>query len=228
MATNKHLFQPTALKFSDFDLTRLEEGEDAGKLCLSLKGLFTDKSCKLSLDNPTLRNEEGFHTTIENDRDPYTSVNLYQGIKKHFPTDWAGTILRRSAPTKVLKKRRKELGDGAFIPCADLTDWGKFGANYISTTVIKEIAHRCGFNNPDKCTAHGRRAAGITNLVSSGTVSTAQIQTSARHKSATTNVKYQEWDHKAQAQRHKAQQYNPKEFNVRVPTDLVEYCFVDF
>jgi hypothetical protein len=194
-----YLLQPTALKFSDFDLSRLEDGEDAGKLCLSLKGLFTDKSCKLSLDNPTLRNEEGFHTTIENDRDPYTSVNLFLGIRRHYPTDWAGTILRRAAPAKVLKKRRKQIEKGTFLPCADLTDHGKFGANYISSTVIKEIAHRCGFVNPDKCTAHGRRAAGITNLVSSGTVSTAQIQTSARHKSATTNVKYQEWDHKAQA-----------------------------
>jgi AraC-like DNA-binding protein len=206
--------QPTQLKFSDFDLFRLEEGVDVGKLCLSLQGLFTDKSCKISMDNPALRNEEGFHTTIKNDRDPFTTVNLFQGIKKHFPTDWAGTILRRSAPIKVLKKRQKELGAGAFIPSADLTDWGKFGANYISSTVIKEIAHRCGFTNPEKCTAAGRHAAGITNLVSSGTVSTAQIQTSARHKSAVTNIKYQEWDTKAQAQRHKAQQYDPTAFNV--------------
>jgi hypothetical protein len=65
LATNKHLFQPTALRFFDFDLTRLEEGEDAGKLCLSLRGLFTDKSYKLSLDNPTLRNEEDFHTKLK-------------------------------------------------------------------------------------------------------------------------------------------------------------------
>jgi hypothetical protein len=206
--------QPTKLRFSDFDVFRLEEGDDAGKLCLSLRGFFTDKSCKLSLDNPTLRNEEGFHTTIENDRDPYTTVNLFLGIKRHYPTDWAGTILRRAAPAKELKKRQKIAGESGFVMHADLSDHGVFGANYISSTVIKEIVHRCGFTNPEKCTAAGRRAAGITNLVSSGTVSTAQIQTSARHKSAVTNIKYQEWDTKAQSMRHKAQQYDPTAFNV--------------
>ena len=126
------LLQPMQLKFSDFDLFRLEEGEDTGKLCLSLKGLFTDKACKLSLDNPTLRREEGFHTAIENDRDPYTSVNLFLGIKRHYPTGWADTILHRATPSKVLKKRWKELGESAFLPCADLTQHSVFGGNYIS------------------------------------------------------------------------------------------------
>jgi AraC-like DNA-binding protein len=206
--------QPIQLKFSDFDLFRLEEGDDAGKLCLSLRGLFTDKSCKLSLDNPTLRNKEGFHTTIKNDQDPYTMVNLFLGIKRHYPTGWAGIILRHPSPGKELKKRRKKVGESGFVMCANSTNHGVFGANYISSTVVKEIAHRCGFTNPEKCTAASRRAAGITNLVSSGTVSTAQIQTAARHKSAVTNIKYQEWDTKAQLMRHKAQQYDPTAFNV--------------
>ena len=204
------MLQPASLKFTDFDLHRLAEGEDAGKLCLSLKGLFTDKSCKLSLDNPVLRDEEGFHTAIENQGDAFTAINLFLGIKKHFPSGWAGTILRRPAPEKVLRKLRKK-ANGSFLQCADLADNGAFGTNY-ANSVIKDIAFRCGFDNPERCTAAGRRRAGITKLVSSGIVPVSQVQTSARHKSATTNAGYHCKNHKAQALRHRAQQYNPTEY----------------
>jgi hypothetical protein len=54
------------VSYTNFELYCLAEGNDAGKLCLSLKGLFTSKSCKLVLDNPILYDEEGFHTVIEN------------------------------------------------------------------------------------------------------------------------------------------------------------------
>jgi hypothetical protein len=39
-----------------------------------------------------------------------------------------------------------------------------------------------------------------------------QVQTSARHKSATTNAGYHCENHKAQALQHRAQQYNPAEY----------------
>jgi hypothetical protein len=117
------MLQPASLKFTNFDLYCLAEGEDAGKLCLSLKGLFTDKSCKLLLDNPVLHDEEGFHTAIENLGNAFTAINLFLGIKKHLPSGWAGTILCRPAPEKVLRKLQKN-ANGSFVPCADLADNG--------------------------------------------------------------------------------------------------------
>ncbi len=159
--------------------------------------LHWDKSCKLALDNPTLHDEEGFHTVIEDRGDPFTAINLFLGIKKHYPTGWAGTMLRRPAPEKILRKLRKNV-NGSFIPCANLADNGAFGTNY-ANSVIKEIAHRCNFDNPNRCTKAGRRHAGITTLVSSGIVPASQVQTSARHKSATTNAGYHCKNHKAQA-----------------------------
>ena len=195
--------QPASLKFTNFELYRLAEGNDAGKLCLSLpffEGLFTNKSYKLALDNPTLRDEEGFHTVIEDRGDPFTAINLFLGIKKHYPTGWAGTILRRPAPEKVLRKLRKNV-NGSFIPSADLADNGAFGTNY-ANSVIKDIAHRCGFDSPNRCTAAGRHHSKITSLVSSGIVPALQVQTSARHMSATTNASYHCKNHKAQALRH--------------------------
>ena len=87
--------QPTGLKKQDFTIYIKTEGKYAGRKCLKLKGLNTDKTVKLSLSNATLRDEEGFHDMIEDPEDPLCLVDLFIRLMRHFPSNWNGTILRR-------------------------------------------------------------------------------------------------------------------------------------
>jgi hypothetical protein len=199
--------QPTSLRFTDFDLYVKTHGPNAGKKCLSLKGLSTDKTHKLSLSNNTLRDETGFHDIVENILDKFCPVSLYIEFQRHFPPNWCGTFLRRPVPAKELKKLKPDAS--GFVSIADLADKGKMGKNY-PTQVCQSVAKRIGLENPMKHTASGRRRSGITKLVSSSeNVPSSEILLSARHKSALTNAGYQAANEEAHAKRHRAMMYLP-------------------
>jgi hypothetical protein len=145
-----------------------------------------DKTWKITLDNPSVRNEPGFHDMIECPNDPLCLIKLFQLVRSHFPDDWAGTILRRKASLKQLRMRPKD--SVGFIKQAGLEPNDRWGTNY-PNKVTKEVAKRIGLVNYGKHTAQSRRHSGITHMVSSKViVPSSEVVTSARHKSALTNA----------------------------------------
>lgn len=178
--------QPSSLTFDDFNLYVKQGGPNAGLKCLELLSKNTDKSHKLSLGNYSLRDEKGFHDQIEDPNDPLCIVYLFGCLRRHYPSDYTGTIFHHQLNEKKIKKLKMTRDSEGFMPMADLTS--PFGKNYYNI-VCKAVATRCGLDNPEKHTAASRRRSGITQLVSSDVVvPSSEIMISARHKSAITNA----------------------------------------
>ena len=173
-----------------------------------MKSLKTEKTRQLSLSNTERRDESGFHDMVANPDDSLCIVRIFKAIRSHYPIKYTGTILRRSLPEKALKKMRKSMSEGSFVPMADLSGRGKFGKNY-TTVVCRKVANRCGFDNPQKHTAAGRRRTGITQLVSADVVvPSSELLIASRHKSALTSAKYQAANENAHAKRYEATMYS--------------------
>ena len=197
--------EPTSLRFSDFRLYVKLEGPYAGRECLSLNGLNADKTMKLTLQNPILRNEDGFHDMIAVPEDPLCIVKLFKMYRRHFPENFAGTILRREVPRKYLKNLPVH-SDG-FQPRADtVTNGGAFGINYVGK-ICEMVQQRCHLEG--KRTAAGRRRAGITQQSCAGIVPQAELMKSARHRSIATTAEYQAKNEISHSLRHKAMAYDP-------------------
>jgi hypothetical protein len=202
-----------------------QSGPYIGRECLNLKSLKTEKTRKLNLSNTERRDETGFHDMVANPNDTLCIVRIYKILRSHYPEDYKGSILRRPLPQKEVDILQKFLGKGKFVPMADLSKKGKFGKNY-TTTVCRRVAARCGFENPEKHTAAGRRRTGITELVSSDTeVPSSELLISSRHKSVITSAKYQASNENAHAKRYQATMYDePKKGTVL----YVLLCYVLF
>lgn len=199
--------QPISLTFEDFEIYVKQIGPFIGRECLNLKSLKTEKALKLSLTNTERRNESGFHDMIANPGDPLCIVRIFKLLRRHYPDDFKGSILRRSLPQKEIKKLRKNAKAGTFLPMADLAPKGKFGKNY-PTKVCRRVAARCGFDNPQKHTGAGRRRTGITELVSSEVeVPSSELLTASRHKSIEMSARYQAGNENAHAKRYQATLY---------------------
>jgi hypothetical protein len=175
--------------------------------------MHAEKVQSLGIDKPTVRDEKGLHDMISSPDDPFCIVKLYKFfVEVAFPVGYKGRFFRRQAPDKELIKRRKDTRDALakgnvlkFFE-ADLTNNGVFGKNYFSV-VTKRMAARCGFTDPERHTARSKRRSGISSLASSD-VPSAEIEGSARHKSAATNALYQKPNEATHAKRYEAQFYN--------------------
>ena len=197
--------EPTSLRFSDFVLGVKREGPYSGREYLELKGLRTDKTRKLTLQNPVLRDEQGFHDMVADDNDPHCIVKLFKLFRRHFPSDYGGTILRRQVPRKHLR-RIPPHADG-FQPMADtVTNTGAFGINYISK-ICENVVLRCKLEG--KRTPAGRRRSGISQQSFAGYVPANELVTSARHKSVMTTTEYQAKNEASHSLCHKAMMYDP-------------------
>jgi hypothetical protein len=211
------LYQPTALRFSDLVLAVKQSGDFIGRECLNLLTFKDEKAHKLSLGNPSLRFEPGYHDMIADPTDRLCIVSIYKAYKKHFPEDYTGPFLRRPRPAKEINQERRRnkqnKEEDKFIMFADLAAKGKFGKNY-TTKICNEVAQMAGLEDSRgrtdmKFTGAGRRRAGITAMVSAKEeVPSGELQTSARHKSATTNAGYQAANEGAHSRRYKALMYD--------------------
>ena len=195
------------MTFDDFEIKVKQAGPFIGRECLNLKSLKTEKARKLSLTNTERRDENGFHDMVANPDDVLCIVKIFKALRRHYPKDYKGMILRRSIPMKEVKFLSKSSKE-SFIPMADLSEKGKFGKNY-TTEVCRRVARCCGFEDPEKHTAAGRRRTGITELVSSDVeVPSSELLLASRHKSVGMSSRYQAGNENAHAKRYQASMFN--------------------
>lgn len=141
---------------------------------------------------------------LENPNDPFCVVKLHEELLRRYKRaqpGYTGRIFRR--PVKK---------GGVIFNMPNMKDNGVVGKNQFSA-MTRKVAHRTGMTNPDKCTAGGRRRAGITNLANlANAVPEAERMRMARHKCPSTHAKYQEVSEEMKNQRYKAMFYNPEKF----------------
>ena len=160
-----------------------------------------EKTRKIDFHNPYNREDTGYHDVVANPDDEFCTVKLY----KFYVTNWldpdlppSAKFFRRQAPRKEIRNRRK---NDLFFESGE-----PFGVNYFNQLMVS-MAHDCGFNNPDRCTAHGRRKEGISKLANSG-VEDKVILNSARHNHLSTNMIYRKPDAKTIAMKNEILMYN--------------------
>ena len=70
---------------------------------------------------------------------------------------------------------------------------------------MKEMAHRCGFTNPTRCTGQGKRSEGISRMVNSKeAIPIAESMRASRHDSVSAHLGYVEPDEEAHSKRYRA------------------------
>ena len=191
---------------TDVEVFKKTKGPNKGKLAIRIKGLRVDKSYKLSICNPELRNsgEADYDKVVQNKADKYCPVFLHQELTRRYNAvhpGYSGRVFRRA-----VRKGGKTLN----IP--NMKENGVIGKNRFSI-MTKSIAHRCKMTKPDKCTSGGRRRAGITQLANKANgVSEAARMHAARHSCPSTHAKYQERSEECQAQRSFAMEYRPEDY----------------
>ena len=98
-----------------------------------------------------------------------------------------GRFFRRRAPQKVIDQRRKK---NDFCEIDLSTPNGHLGANQF-TKYTRRMAIRCRFENPERCTAHGKRKEGVSAMVNAKeSVDDEVHRKSSRHKSIASNLRY--------------------------------------
>ena len=79
-----------------------------------------------------------------------------------------------------------------------------WGGSYF-TSKMKELAVRCGFSNPTRCTGQGKRAEGISRMVNSKEfIPLCESMRVARHDSVDAHLGYAEPDDEAHDKRYRA------------------------
>lgn len=129
--------QPSSLTFDDFNLYVKQNGPNTGLKCLELLCKNSDKTHKLSLENSSLRDEQGFHDHIEDPNDPLCIVRLFGFLHRHYPSDYTGTVFHHQLCEKQVKKLKMTRDSDGFMPMADLSS--PFGRNFYSK-VCKAVA----------------------------------------------------------------------------------------
>ena len=146
------------------------------------------KNEKLSLKNPFSTDSPEDHEIPSDPSDPLDFVKIF----KHYrfvlgPVHPFGRFFRRRAPQKVLDKRRKK---NDFTEIDLTTPNGHLGANQF-TKYTRRMAVRCRFENPERCTAHGKRKEGVSAMVNAKEVMDDEVhRKSSRHKSISSNLRY--------------------------------------
>lgn len=138
----------------------MSKGEYAGRAVLQLKdfGKATnaDKTNKLSLGNPYVRDESGYHLIFGNPQDPFCCVKLYDFYtEKHLiPAMKLANRTPKEQPFFVRHASGKELKRrvGLGLTCEAGTHRNnKWGEHYFPIA-IRNLAVRCGFDNAEKYT----------------------------------------------------------------------------
>ena len=115
-------------------------------------------------------------------------------------TEASGRLFRRAYSASELKRRLK-IGD---------TRQMGFENNYVIgkqsfSKYTKAMAERCGFVNPERHTAHGKRKEGISAMSNAvDTLDGKMIMTSARHKSEKLSFKYRKPNDVSREKKYKA------------------------
>ena len=162
-----------------------------------------EKTRKIDFLNPYNREEVGYHDVVANPDDAFCTVKLY----KHYVTNFldpdlppTAKFFRRRAPRKEIRNRQNR---NLFFESGE-----PFGQNYFNQLMVT-MAHDCGFTNPSRCTAHGRRKEGISKLANSG-VEEKVILNAARHNHVNTNMIYRKPDATTIASKNLSLMYNPQ------------------
>lgn len=150
---------------TDWEEGIVPDGILKGRPFLSYKGSAEDRTLKLSTKNTAIREDNGLQRIVEDPDDPYSTYKLIKYLwKHHLPEGWTGFMFLRPASVKTMDTRKET---GATFT-ADIGKRGKYGKNQPSA-IFKRLAHRCGFENPDRFTGRGARRTGLSNSVKGGT-----------------------------------------------------------
>jgi hypothetical protein len=160
------------------------------------RGLVDDKTLKIGLGaNVTMRNDEFVFVVVEDPKDPiWSTYACLNRLLKHLPSTWQQHIFVSKAPQKVLKIRRRNNDfSEAWWDLVDdkkggMKPAGKLGKNK-PTILFRELAERCGFNNPQRFTSRAARRTGISKMGKAG-VNQHIINQKARHADTSTNKLY--------------------------------------
>jgi hypothetical protein len=200
--------QPANLMYSDFTLDFQKGGPFDGRRFLQLNSFGAagnaDKTCKLSLGNPYIRDASGYYKIYENPGDKFCLIKLYvYYVTEHLLPAMAHEgkedhwFFIRRAPQKVLNERRKKFSLKTEAGLHHNQKWGE--QNF--SVQMKKLAERCGFEKASEYTMRSNRQAGITKLASSS-LATNNVMQAARHASVEANRLYQvenEDDHVARS-----------------------------
>jgi hypothetical protein len=160
----------------------MTEGDFKGLEYVELKATQDLKGNKLSLKNisSALEKEQNFLKIPNDPNNPFCLYNLLHRQVFDFLPEviTQDRILRREAPKKLLKKWVISGEKYRADPGAN----GVWGQNYPNTVAVK-LAKLCGYDNPTKCTAHGRRKCSASALANSKeNISNAEQRNRTRHK----------------------------------------------
>ena len=182
-------FQPASIDCSNWELFTKQNGKYKGRECVRLMlDVNVSKNEKLTLKNPYSNDSPEDHEIPSDPSDPLDFVKIYKHYRYTLgPVKPFGRFFRRRAGRKTIDKRRKK-NDFTEI---DLTSPnGHLGANQF-TTYTKRMAVRCNFENPDRCTAHGKRKEGVSAMVNAKEAVDDEVhRKSSRHKSISSNLRY--------------------------------------
>jgi hypothetical protein len=160
------------------------------------RGLVDDKTLQIGLgSNTTLRDEEFVFVVVEDPKDPiWSTYACLTRLLEHLPSPWRYHIFVNKAPNKVLKIRRRnnDFTEAWWDLVSDtkggLKPAGKLGKNK-PTTLFRDLAERCKFNNPHRFTSRAARRSGISQMGKAG-VNQHIINQKARHSDTSTNKLY--------------------------------------
>ena len=160
-----------------------------------------DKIQKLTLSNTSFQLNGEDHEIREDPKDPLCAIKVFEHFWYVFAgSNYQGRIFRRRASVKEIKRRqlvgdRREMGFDMHHA---------IGKNSLSNYTVS-MAKRCGFDNPDRNTAHGKRKEGISAMSNAKeAVDGKLIMASSRHKCERLNYKYRKPNDIAMEKKYKA------------------------
>ena len=158
------------------------QGPLYGLPCVELMRDF-DKTCSLSLANPTVRTNGARLIYVHNQNDPLLLYTLLRKYSEMCPPTQTTFYCYKKTDTTMDRERR--LGDTRY--CSNKNK--PKGYKQIKT-FGQEIARRCGLSEWMKCTNHTWRAFGITRMANDDRVSISEAMGAARHASASAHQAY--------------------------------------
>jgi hypothetical protein len=168
----------------------MKEGEYKGIDCVGLRPTKHMKNNAITMQNNVIDEPTGdqkFQWIPDIPGDEYCFYKLiHRHVFEYLPPDAQDLrIFRREAPNKLLKKWKKFGLSWRANPAKN----GVYGKNYINVQ-LKALAHICNYENPDRCTAHGKRKYAVSALVnSSENIASKEVCNRTRHKSDSVNRK---------------------------------------
>ena len=184
--------EPSSILVEDFEVGIWQIGACKGIMFVRLKEDYGgQKNRALSLKNPVVNADNSKKKTLPAfySSDPLSCFQTVRKLIMWCPdsktcTDIGGRRLFRK-PASV----------------ADLLSWSAAGKPWrLSRSVvvgksrvnpiIKKIAKWCGYDNADRCTAHGQRRAGLSKSLNSGTTAPAVMVQLGGHSLLSTTARY--------------------------------------